>query len=462
MALPLEDIVNIIVNLSPRSAVRAGFNLGLIVGGSDVISVEDRIKIYATATALKDMIEDGFTEDMPEYKAVSLYCQQNKKAPRVAVGRRDITPVEVITNNYNGSVAVGGSDYVAGDKVTFDIFTAEVTAVDGSGAITAFTLSPASGDNSVTLTAEAAIGGTGTGATFNVTTVTTSTTAPTETITAALMDCRAKNTNWYSVTVCGASNNDILAVSEFIETATPTSAYFFTSDDLSLGSGNIFNMLKLLSRRRTLGMYSETPDAVAAVMGYAMGANTRTSGSAFTLMHKSLVGVMPDDLNAGQVDYLTSINANYYVSRGSGGDYSMFENGVMCDGVYFDEILNLDMLVNDMQLSIMDVLRSRPKVAQTEGGMNDIKLAIKPTLDRMRLIGFIAPGRWTGAQIWLTPEWLALDTNDMLNDGYLILSEPIDDQPQSDRDARKAPPIYTPIKLAGAIHTVMVVIDVNR
>lgn len=94
--------------------------------------------------------------------------------------------------------------------------------------------------------------------------------------------------------------------------------------------------------------------------------------------------------------------------------------------------------------------------------MNSIKLAVEPTLRRARLIGFIAPGRWTGGQIWLTPEWLALDTNDMLGDGYLILSEPIDEQPQADRDARKAPPIYIPIKLAGAIHSVTAVIDVNR
>lgn len=393
--LPLEDIANIIVNLSPRSAVRKGFNLGLIVGTSDVITPEQRIKVYAAATALSDMTEDGFTEGMPEYKAVSLYCQQKPHPSRVAVGRWDKTE---------------------------------------------------------------------------------------ETASAAVMDCRSKNTDWYAVTVCGALPTDILVISEYIETASPSSVYKFTSDDLSDGDMNIFNVLKGLSRRRTLGVYSKesiensvplqgdslTPDIAAAVMGYAMGANTRTSSSAFTLMHKTLSGVLPDNrvgsqpLDAGQVDYLKKINANYYVARGADGDYSMFENGVMCDGVYFDEILNLDMLVNDMQLAILDLMKSRPKIAQTESGVTEIKLAIKPSLEKMRLIGFIAPGKWMGAPIWLTPEYLALDTNDMLPDGYLILSEPIDGQSQADRDARKAPPIYTPIKLAGAIHTVLVQIDVNR
>ena len=43
-----------------------------------------------------------------------------------------------------------------------------------------------------------------------------------------------------------------------------------------------------------------------------------------------------------------------------------------------------------------------------------------------------------------------------------IQSEPINAQLQADRDARKAPPIYVSLKLAGAIHHVTVQVDVNR
>lgn len=51
---------------------------------------------------------------------------------------------------------------------------------------------------------------------------------------------------------------------------------------------------------------------------------------------------------------------------------------------------------------------------------------------------------------------------DTLPGGYLIQSEPIDSQSQADRDARKAPPIYVSLKLAGAIHHVTISVDVNR
>jgi len=57
---------------------------------------------------------------------------------------------------------------------------------------------------------------------------------------------------------------------------------------------------------------------------------------------------------------------------------------------------------------------------------------------------------------------LELKYGDTLPRGYMIQSEPINDQTQADRDARKAPPIYVSLKLAGAIHHVTVQIDVNR
>ena len=46
--------------------------------------------------------------------------------------------------------------------------------------------------------------------------------------------------------------------------------------------------------------------------------------------------------------------------------------------------------------------------------------------------------------------------------GYLIQSEAMAEQSQTERDARNAPPIYVSLKLAGAIHHVTIQVDVNR
>jgi hypothetical protein len=120
------------------------------------------------------------------------------------------------------------------------------------------------------------------------------------------------------------------------------------------------------------------------------------------------------------------------------------------------------MLVNDMQLAIIDLLASRPKVPQEEDGVNDIKLSMMPSLRRSVLIGFIAPGKWNGPDIWITAEYAPLRTGDRLSSGWDIFSEPVDDQSQADRDERISPPIYVPLKLAGAFHAVLVRINVNR
>lgn len=109
-----------------------------------------------------------------------------------------------------------------------------------------------------------------------------------------------------------------------------------------------------------------------------------------------------------------------------------------------------------MQLGLMDLLYQNNKIAQTEGGMTQLKDAVKVVCDDMNRVGFIASGVWNANDI------LNLKKGDTLPNGYLIQSEPIDQQSQADRDARKAPPIYVSLKLAGAIHHVTVQVDVNR
>lgn len=385
--LKLDDIVKVIINLSPKAAVRKGFNVALIIGDSNVIPLEKRVVLFSE---LEEMAEAGFTEDMPEYQAAQLYFSSDKKPSRLAVGRR----------------------YKAAKQIED---TEEINEVEEEN--------------------------------------------ETETILQALQACRAKNTDWYAVSYCGATKQEILDIAAYIETAYPSSVQFFTTSDvdtIEAEEGNVFEILKQKSYRRSIGQYSQTPYAAVAIMGYAMGANTATINSAYTLKFKTEVGVIPDDLTNQQVANLVKNNGNYYVSRGSDDAYNMFENGVMSDGTWFDEILNLDMLANNMQMSIMDLLKSRPKIPQTEAGVLSIKLAIKSDLDKAVRIGFIAPGVWNG------PDILELSQGDTMPEGYMILSEPISEQSQADRDARIAPPIYTPLKLAGAVHSVVLQIDVNR
>lgn len=89
--LPLSDIVNVSVVVSPISTVRNNFSLGLIVGKSTVISAATRVVVY---NSLAEMLAAGFTTAAKEYIAAQLYFGQSPKPAQVAIGRWDGTGAE--------------------------------------------------------------------------------------------------------------------------------------------------------------------------------------------------------------------------------------------------------------------------------------------------------------------------------------------------------------------------------
>jgi hypothetical protein len=292
-----------------------------------------------------------------------------------------------------------------------------------------------------------------------------------ETFLAAAEACRAKNGEWYVLIPLDAENADILELAAWAESASPDTLLAYTTDDESnlsdIATGEageqtdaIFKRLKAKSYRRSFGQYSQTQYAVAATMGYAMGQNRSSSNSAFTLAYKKLVGVTTDDLTETQVQYVcgdsetSGVNGNVYVTRAD--SYDILQEGCMADGTYFDEILNLDMLKNEITLSVMDLLTSQPKIPNTDSGVATIVNVINVACEKFVKTGFIASGEWNGGEVY------SLENGTTLDAGYLVMAEPVADQSQADRDARKAPPIYVCIKTAGAIHYVTIAVTVNR
>ncbi|MGG3884352.1 DUF3383 family protein [Brevibacillus panacihumi] len=276
----------------------------------------------------------------------------------------------------------------------------------------------------------------------------------------AVTACRAANGDWYACYVAEAVDDDIKAVAAVVEAMEPSSAYFYTTADADVASGtagNIMETLNGLGYKRTFGLYSTTDHASAAVMGYAMGANTGGANSAFTLAYKTLVGVTPEPLSTTQVNYILGVSGNLFTQYGgSGAMYRLLVQGTMADGTHFDEVLGLDMLKAEIQIGGVNALIQAKKIPQTEDGLALLISAIEAQCEKSRIRGFIAPGQWNA------PPVMSLQRGDTLSKGYLVLAESISSQTQEDREARKAPPIYVPVKLAGAIEHVVINVTVNR
>lgn len=371
--LPLEPVINIIVNLAAKSAVRKAFDLALLMGETSVITPQERVKVYS---GVSEMLEDGFTTTDRLYKAAALIFGQAKKPQRVAIG------------------CIG-----------------------------------------------------------------TETETPVETFAA----CRAANGEWYIGIYCtDATKDEHLAIAEYVEAIKPNSLYAYNTSEIGVttdADGNIFAAMKAKNYRRSIGQYSSKhPDAICAIVGWAMGAMTGTAGSAYTLAYRTEVGVETENssgvFSSSAVEKIKSNNGNVFINRGS--YYDIFEEGTMADGTWFDEMIFLDKYQNDMQLSLMDLLVQNNKISQTEAGMTQLIDAVKEVCQNMNRVGFIESGVWKAADI------LSLKKGETLPSGYFIQSDSIDAQAQADRDARKSPPLYVSLKLAGAIHHVTVQVDVNR
>lgn len=273
----------------------------------------------------------------------------------------------------------------------------------------------------------------------------------------ALQDCRAKNTDWYVVVPIGAEKTDITAMAPVVEAFSPASAMIYRTEDadaLAGTTGNVFETLKDENYRKSLGIYSTDDNIAAAVAGYAMGANTGADDSAYTLFAKQLAGIATEDLTSTQVSTIEGINGNVYVNRGV--YYSVFEQGKMADGTYWDEVYYLDILSEKLLRAYMDLLQGTTKIPQTTAGAAMIQTALVAPLEEARAIGFIGSGVWTGGTIGTLADGTALPS------GYYIQIGSFGDQDQADREARVAPPVTICIKLAGSVQSVVINLNVNR
>lgn len=81
--LPVSNVVNVDVIMSPTAATGRNFGSLLILGSSTVIPVSERIRLY---TAAEDIAKD-FGSDSPEYSAASVYFSQSPAPTQIYIGR---------------------------------------------------------------------------------------------------------------------------------------------------------------------------------------------------------------------------------------------------------------------------------------------------------------------------------------------------------------------------------------
>ncbi len=204
------------------------------------------------------------------------------------------------------------------------------------------------------------------------------------------------------------------------------------------------------------GDSQDTPNFAAAYASRGLSTNWEGSLTAQTMNLKQLVGFQPDQTLTPT--YLTEVQAaGVDVYPSFGGDPGLYTSGA---NGWFDQIYGQFWLKFALQAAGYNFLaQTNSKIPQTEIGMTGLKGAYASVLARGVANGFIAPGAWTGA----APFGNSADLiRNVAQTGYYIYSLPVAQQSQSDRNARKAPLVQIAVKLAGALHSSQVIVQIQE
>ncbi len=179
------------------------------------------------------------------------------------------------------------------------------------------------------------------------------------------------------------------------------------------------------------------------------------SATTITMMYKQEPGITAENLTATQASTLKTKRYNVFAEYDN--DTAIVQYGTMFGSAYFDEIHGLDWLRTRIETDVYNLLyTSGTKVPQTDAGNHIIANVIEGGCIQGVNNGLIAPGQWNSGGFG------TLQRGDFLPKGYYIFCPPVSSQSQSDREARKSVPFQIAVKLAGAIHTIDIAINVNR
>lgn len=293
-------------------------------------------------------------------------------------------------------------------------------------------------------------------------TLATGETGSVETLLQAVNTC-LQYTNWYGLAIADSDDlveGDVIAVAGAIEASSLSRILAVTTDDANvLVTGNTDNIgykLKAAGYGRTFWQYSTSSKyAAVSAFGRAFTVNFTGSNTTITLKFKTEPGITYETLTTAQASAIDAINGNVYVYYAN--DTAIIQQGVMANGDFFDERHGLDWLQNYVQTNLYNLLyTSTTKIPQTDAGVTRLMANVEASLDQAVNNGLVASGVWNGGPIG------QLESGDTLTKGYYVYAASVDDQAQSDREARKSPVIQAAIKLAGAIHYADVQINVVR
>lgn len=265
---------------------------------------------------------------------------------------------------------------------------------------------------------------------------------------------------WYALNIPEAVDADHIAVAGYIEGSNNKHLYGVSTQEAgvisSVSTTDIAYLLKQLLYKRTITQYSSNSAySVCSLFGRALTVNYNGNSTVICLMFKQEPGIVAENLTISQVNALESKNCNVFVEYNN--NTAIIEKGQVASGDFIDVITGTDWLAITIQTAIYNLLyTSATKIPQTDAGNHLIAVTMESVLIQAVANGLLAPG------VWDANGFGQLSYGDFLPKGFYVYAPPIASQLQADREARKSVPFQIAAKLAGAVQSVNVALNVSR
>ena len=360
-----------------------------------VIPASVRTRRYATATALADLLDDGFAASDPVYLAATALCSQSPRPQtfKVLCGRSDFTFAAVLTCTTTDDtdtieVTIRGENPAAAGTIL-----EEVVSIAGD---------PLGNANTNATALAVALSGTGfdpgtvtftaVGATVEVDgaaandicffddlhNVTLDDATADRGIAADIGAIIAADSDWYELIPADAFGGaELTLLSTAMNSATNKAMSYASQDSDILTGAGIAAALTALNHTKTFGIYSahgmdQYPGAAAA--GLFLAKDPGTYMRAF----KSLTGVTPSHLTTAELALVHANFMNTYTGVSIGG--VTIVNGDLQRGWshgsvegFMDTYRLIDATVSEIQLRVFSALRAADKIPMTDQGLSVIK-----------------------------------------------------------------------------------------
>jgi hypothetical protein len=407
--MSLDQHVQVTLLVNSSGVARRGFGTPMIL--SHNASFSDRIRFYSSTAGA---VEDGFATDSPEVRALGRMLAQQPRPVQVAIGRA----ASAVTQKYElsvegGSVVVGHtySARIEGEGVADttcsytaqggddqdDVLTELKALIDAVVGANFATSGPTS--HILPLT------GTAPGDWFSVGVTPRSGLklaqthdAPSGTTLAddldAIVAAVPDGSDFYWVETLYNSEPYIDDVSSWVE----DNGRFYVAASCDSDAANVSTgdtptdapyEINLGGLKRTAMLYHPRPAAFADA-GLEGLLAPRTPGS-YTAAYRTIVGVEATSLTDNQAANLAARRCSYY--KQEAGVSFLWQGQVgNTDNGFLDVTVGLDSFVNDMQVSIFNVLKGKDKVGFDDSDISILTGAGKGVIARGINAGICAAG----------------------------------------------------------------------